>query len=182
MALDLWSDWMCWIGKKSIKKDSPSSSTASTVAPLLSSACTTVARPLRAARWRGLARNRESVRDSWQTNYSSSQGNYVYFYHSLSSDSQFQCVQSHRQHRGIFTIPTKWLLDKRISKLLAWNRVKHVLSPLFLHLQSTVGGIYECWTVDLPQNQQGTHLMSLRRKNKMTVKKKMHKLLPSRAA
>lgn len=32
----------------------PSSSTASTVAPLLSSACTTVARPLRAARWRGL--------------------------------------------------------------------------------------------------------------------------------
>lgn len=34
--------------------DLPSSSTASTVAPRLSSACTTVARPLRAARWRGL--------------------------------------------------------------------------------------------------------------------------------
>lgn len=31
-----------------------------------------------------------------------------------------------------------------------------------LHLQSAVGGIYECGTVDLPQDQQGAHLMSLR--------------------
>lgn len=28
-------------------------------------------------------------------------------------------------------------------------------------MQSAVGGIYECGTVDLPQNQQGAHLMSL---------------------
>lgn len=45
-----------WLTKH--EKASPSSSTASTVAPLLSSACTTVARPLRAARWRGLEENR----------------------------------------------------------------------------------------------------------------------------
>lgn len=30
-----------------------------------------------------------------------------------------------------------------------------------LHLQGAVGGIYECGTVDLSQNQQGAHLMSL---------------------
>lgn len=30
-----------------------------------------------------------------------------------------------------------------------------------LHLQGAVGGVYECGTVDLSQNQQGTHLMSL---------------------
>ena len=30
------------------------------------------------------------------------------------------------------------------------------------HLQCTVGGVYESGVVDLPQDQQGTHLMSLR--------------------
>lgn len=28
-------------------------------------------------------------------------------------------------------------------------------------MQGAVGGVYECGTVDLSQNQQGTHLMSL---------------------
>lgn len=37
-----------------------------------------------------------------------------------------------------------------------------------LHLQSAVGGIDECGTVDLPQNQQGAHLMSLRCKKQRT--------------
>lgn len=39
-----------------------------------------------------------------------------------------------------------------------------------LHLQSAVGGIYECGTVDLPQNQQGAHLMSLRCKKQKKSK------------
>lgn len=33
-------------------------------------------------------------------------------------------------------------------------------------MQGAVGGIYECGTVDLSQNQQGTHLMSLWYKTK----------------
>lgn len=31
-------------------------------------------------------------------------------------------------------------------------------------MQSVVGGVYECGAVDLPQDQQGAHLMSLRGK------------------
>jgi len=41
----------------------------------------------------------------------------------------------------------------------------------FSHLQSAVGGVYECGTVDFPQNQQGTHLMGLRDKTKEQVKR-----------
>lgn len=35
-----------------------------------------------------------------------------------------------------------------------------------LHLQCTVGGVDQCGTVDLAQNQQSTHLMSLQRQTK----------------
>lgn len=57
-------------------------------------------------------------------------------------------------------------------QIWAWCAVFYVIVHKFLHLQCTVGGIYQSGIVDLSQNQQSAHLMGLKEKQQ-SVKKKI---------
>ena len=131
----------------------PSASTAITAAPLLSSTWTTVARPFLAAMCRGLHQQvqRQTREDKGKISIKK---------------------RHHSQRKNSPTIRSP--LNRHLSlqlycdlcSLLPQSTIQHE----DLHLESTVGCVYEGSIADLPQDQQGTHLMALGNKTHHKVR------------